>query len=215
MRATSMSRSKSKIRILSDIPLVPQVFFAACNEPMPIDPPNTSYLTTMPEAHAGLTEWASEEQPSRSRWKPLVGTPSKPPVPQNILVPDPSPSRDVDSDESPNTLATSTPGSFIHRRRQGEYVPRPPVWKIYDLQADFSASPNGLEDTDTETCDSEEDVFTSFRRRYTSDRRLGGLPVAEQVNKMANIFSKAPELVEMRQPTGTILAHGMLDKPCL
>ena len=65
------------------------------------------------------------------RWKPLVGTPSKPAIPSNILVPDPSPARSEVSDtDSPTLLPPSPVCSFIHQRRQGQYVPRPPVWKI-------------------------------------------------------------------------------------
>ena len=68
---------------------------------------------------------------SDERWKPLVGTPSKPAIPSNILVPDPSPARSEVSDtDSPTLLPPSPACSFIHQRRQGQYVPRPPVWKI-------------------------------------------------------------------------------------
>ena len=69
------------------------------------------------------------------RWKPLIGTPSKPPIPSDILVPDPSPARSLISDaESPTLLPPSPGGSFVHRRRQGQYVPRPPIWKIHDYE---------------------------------------------------------------------------------
>ena len=207
-----MTRGKGKIanRASSEISFVPDVFCTSHNRPMPIGPPDTSYLTAMPEALATLTTDTSEEQQNDSRWKTLIGTPSKPPLPRNLLVPDPSPARDAGDDESPYTLASSTPGSFIHRRRQGEYVPRPPVWKIYDLQTGTSPAGNGAEDTDTEACESEEDVFTDSQCRYVPDKELAWMPIGEQIRKMAEIFSERPDMVSEMKAADLVAAHGTL-----
>ncbi len=212
-----MAKRNTRIRTSSEIPFVPEVFRASYDEPMPIDPPNTSYLTAMPEIRPRLTDVASKEEQHESRWKPLMGTPSKPPVPPNILVPDPSPIRHVADDESPRKLTPSSPDSFIHRRRQGEYVPRPPVWKIYDLPIDSHSSPNGLEDTDTDTgtCESDEDVFTDLKNRNVSSMRPAETTVSEQIRKMADIFSQTPDLVNMAEHADQIVAQSTPDDACL
>lgn len=211
-----MAKCRRETRTSSEIPFVPEVFCASYNEPMPIDPPNTSYLTAMPEAHAKPSTSASEEeQQNGSRWKPLIGTPSKPPVPTNILVPDPSPAQDVANGESPDTVAPSTPGSFIHRRRQGEYVPRPPVWKIYNLQTDASSSPIGMEDTDTESFDSDEEVFTDSNTHYISNLGPAAIPIAEQIRKMAEIFSETPGIVNIVEHKDLTVDNGTLNNACL
>ena len=92
--------------------------------------------------------------------------------------------------------ASSTPGSFIHRRRQGEYVPRPPVWRIYNTQKDYSTLAKELEDTDTDTESgiSDSDVFTDRKSRYVSDQGFAGSHIAEQVKKMAIIFRDKAEI---------------------
>ncbi len=210
-----MAKRSTRIRTSSGIPFVPEVFYASHSEPMPIEPPNTSYLTAMPEVQTRLTDASDEEKQSESRWKPLIGTPSKPPIPQNIFVPDPSPSRDFADDESPRLLTPSIPGSFIHRRRQGEYISRPPVWKIYNLPTSFASLPNELEDTDTVTCGPDEDVFTDFRSCNVSYTSLVGMSAAEQVRKMAKIFSDIPQLVNTTESTDQMVAHSTLDDPCL
>lgn len=208
-----MSKRKTRITSSSEIPFVPEVFGASYDEPMPIEPPNTSYLTAMPEIRTSLTDVASKEEQLDARWKPLMGTPSKPPVPPNILVPDPSPIRDVADKGSPEKLATSSPNSFIHRRRQGEYVPRPPVWKIYELPIDSRSSPNGLEDadTDTGTCESDGDVFTDSKGRNVFSLRPAGTSVGEQIRKMADIFSQTPDVVNMAEHADQFVAQSTPD----
>ena len=210
-----MAKWRRETRTSSEIPFVPEIFCASYNEPMPIDPPNTSYLTAMPEAHPKLCTSTSEDQRKDSRWKPLVGTPSKPPVPTNILVPDPSPAQDVANGESPDTAAPSTPGSFIHRRRQGEYVPRPPVWKICNLQTDVSSSPIGMEDIDIDTCGSDEEVFTDSKTHYISNLGPAAIPIAEQIKKMAEIFSEIPGIVNVVEYRDLTVDNGTLNNACL
>lgn len=109
------------------------------------------------------------------RWKPLTGTPSKPPLPPNLLVPDPTPARSTNSDTDSFTMLPPSPqGSFIHRRRQGQYVPRPPVWDISKF--------------DQETKDS---GFGGL------EAGLPGMSVDDQVRKMADVFYDRPLVVNM------------------
>ena len=192
----SMAINSTGYRTSSEIPFVPEVFRTSGSEPMPIDPPNTSYLTAMPEIIIKATAGPGQGEHVESRWKPLIGTPSKPPIPRNILVPDPSPTKSVLHDDSPVISTSPTPGSFIHRRRQGEYVPRPPVWKIYDLQTDFPLATNGSVDTNKTGSDSGSDIFTDRKSHCVSDKGFAVLPVAEQVEKMATIFSEIPDIFD-------------------
>lgn len=96
-------------------------------EPVPAQSPETA------------DEEISALDASSTRWKPLVGTPSKSPIPHDILVPDPSPPQVLADSESP-VPSPSTPTSFVHKRRQGEYVPRPPVWTIRNPDGGLSDS---------------------------------------------------------------------------
>jgi len=134
------------------------------------------------------------------RWKPLTGTPSKPPLPLNLLVPDPSPARSTASDaESLTMLPPSPQGSFIHRRRQGQYIPRPPVWNIPKL--------------DQETKDSEFGGLEAELPGNTApagwfDIQLPGMSVNDQVRRMADVFYDRPLVVNMmtaQEPQGDSL----------
>ena len=203
-------KSNSSFRTSSEISLVPDVFCVSYSESMPVNSPDSLCSTEMPKPFAIFATDPNEEQQDDSRWKPLIGTPSKPPLPKNILVPDRSPARDVADDESPYTLASSTPGSFIHRRRQGEYVPRPPVWKIYDPQEKYSSAGNEFEDTGTETCESDEDVFTNSQCHNVPDMKLVGTHFAKQVKEMADEYSETPDIVEEMEAAGLTVAHGTL-----
>ena len=65
------------------------------------------------------------------RWNRLEITPSKTPLKDQYLVPDPSPilnSSDTDSMET----AEEHISPFVRQKRRGEHVTRPPVWKLYD-----------------------------------------------------------------------------------
>lgn len=99
---------------------------------MPYDPPNTPDFMTMPEF---VPLPPSPPGAPVSKWRLLVGTPSKPPIPDNIYVPEPSSSSTL-PDESVSTalLASSSESSLVVKRRQGEYVKRPPVWKVYRMK---------------------------------------------------------------------------------
>lgn len=131
------------------------------------------------------------------RWKPLTGNPSKPPLPPNLLVPDPSPARSTNSDaESLTMLPPSPQGSFIHRRRQGQYVPRPPVWN----DSKFDQETKGYD-------------FGGFEAQLPGnatpagwfDSQLPGMSVNDQVQRMADVFYDRPLVVNMmtgQEPEG-------------
>ena len=119
------------------------------------------------------------------RWKPLVGTPSKRPIPPNILVPDPSPAPSVTSDsDSPALLPPTPERSFIHLRRQGQYVPRPPVMHIQGIFEELR------EHMPTKALDSENSDDLGW---------LDQLPVGEQdtMQLMADVFNEKPLTVNM------------------
>ena len=123
------------------------------------------------------------------RWKPIVETPSKPPIPSNILVPDPSPARSTTSDGDSQTLLPPSPqGSFIHRRRQGQYVPRPPVWNIEDFGQAFNDSDSSYNNYPTS------ELPSNSNHSHT---RLSGLTTDDQVRQMANVFNNQPLVVNM------------------
>ncbi|KAL8826755.1 MAG: hypothetical protein Q9191_003607 [Dirinaria sp. TL-2023a] len=123
------------------------------------------------------------------RWKPLVETPSKPPIPPSILVPDPSPARSSVSDEESLTILPPSPeGSFIHRRRHAQYVPRPLVWKIEHFGQEFK---------DLDTSYDNYPVNTELGNSNLSGLRLPGISRDDQIRQMANAFNEQPLVVNM------------------
>ncbi len=118
---------------------IPSNSFPTSNEePTPVQP---TCPRPTPELHEPSVGPTSAYDAAGKKWKPLIGTPSKLPVPGNILVPDPSPAQALSDSES-STTGPSTPGSFVHRRRQGEHVPRPPVWSIDNTDGTISIFPD-------------------------------------------------------------------------
>lgn len=111
----------------------------------------------MPELPQPFHEETSALNTPSQRWKPLVGTPSKSPIPQDILVPDPSPRQLLPDPESP-VPDPSSPTSFVHKRRQGEYVPRPPVWTVHNPDGGHSAPAHQLDREDNLSISSSESV---------------------------------------------------------
>ena len=77
-----------------------------------------------------MTAQPMVEDTEKSKWKPLVGTPSKGPIPEDILVPDPSTPRTVSDTESLLQSNSSTPTPSIHVRRRGEHISRPPAFPL-------------------------------------------------------------------------------------
>lgn len=205
----------------SELSVVRDVCEASIHEPLTIDPPETAYLTAMPESRQPLTELPSTENLSESKWKPLIGTPSKPPIPDNILVPDPSPTRTLSDTASTIMPDPSTPGSFVHQRRQGEYVPRPPVWTIHNLDGSISTSINppgcmNLADDDGEEAHpvqlkrapmlKHENRNLSAHNLKFSDLKLQGVCLDQKVMKMGEVFMDRPLIVNMMQvPDSQIL----------
>lgn len=98
--------------------------------PRKIDSADTSSSISPATAQASVPVDPMVEDTEKSKWKPLVGTPSKDPIPENILVPDPSTPRTVSDTDSMGGLTSSTPTSFIHNRRRGEYKSRPPTFPL-------------------------------------------------------------------------------------
>lgn len=117
----------------------------------------------MPELPQPFDEETSALDTPSQRWKPLVGTPSKSPIPQDILVPDPSPRQLLPDPESP-VPDPSSPTSFVHKRRQGEYVPRPPVWTVHNPDGGHSAPVHQLDRDDNLSISSSESVAFELKR---------------------------------------------------
>lgn len=190
---------------------------SSINEEVPIDPPETSSLTAMPDVRQPLTELPTAENNSESKWKPLIGTPSKSPIPENIFVPDPSPARTISDTASTIMPALSTPDSFVHRRRQGEYVPRPPIWTVYNMDGTTSTSVNPPDLMNLANNNSEETLSSQFKcapmlkhenRRLSkynlsfSDIKLQGVGLDQKVMKMGEVFVDRPLVVNMMHLTG-------------
>lgn len=98
--------------------------------PRSINPPDTSSSTSTATGLATVPVQPMIEDTNKSKWKPLVGTPSKEPIPENILVPDPSTPQTVSDTDSLAALTPSTPTSFILNRRRGEHTSRPPAYPL-------------------------------------------------------------------------------------
>ena len=141
----------------------------------------------------------------KQRWKPLIGTPTKPPVPPNILVPDPSPAQSATSDADSVTILPPSPqGSFIHRRRQGQYVPRPPVRELF-------GSAQEIKDYDF-GCSKADPIRDQARvSARWSGFQLPWISVDDQVRKMADVFYDQPFVVNMM--TGQETHHERSDGP--
>lgn len=115
----------------------------------------------MPALPQPFDEETSALDAPSNRWKPLVGTPSKSPIPNDILVPDPSPPQfDPDSP----VPGRSTPTSFVHKRRQGEYVPRPPVWTVRNPDGGLSDPAHEPDLVDNMSVSSSESVALDLKR---------------------------------------------------
>ena len=130
------------------------------------------------------------------RWKPLVGTPSKSPI-VNIVVPDLSPGRSPTSEgetdaDSPTLLPPSPVASWIHQRRQGQYVSRPPVWKIYKPDQVYDAFQDA------------EDFGSVLQEKSLQ------LPGIDPVQVMADVFNERPLIVNMMTSTAPTSEHKKL-----
>ena len=117
------SARNSSVRNSSiELPFRPKIFVED-DRPMPIKPLDTSALTAMPEYVPPVVQPSDSDKQWRVhvRWKGLMETPSKR---CNYLLP-PVPSPAMSFSDMETMYPPSPAGSFIHRRRQGEYAKRP------------------------------------------------------------------------------------------
>ncbi|KAI4192318.1 MAG: hypothetical protein LQ346_004363 [Caloplaca aetnensis] len=97
------------------LPFNPRVFDFASNLPTPLNSPSTDYLLSMPQGQIKHTG------PS---WGVLQDSPGHPPLPPDIMVPDPPTPRSNRSGNDTPTPPMEKPGSS-EGRRHNEYVSRP------------------------------------------------------------------------------------------
>lgn len=168
----------------TEIPFEPMVF-PTTPKPIPVGPPDTASLTAMPEAKLPTTTPTDNDWRENTRWIPLVGTPSRTPIPSGTLVPDPSPARSCSDTASDVLIPPSPAGSFVHRRRRGEYAQRPPVWSIQAL----------VEDTKGwhEMGKRDYDYSLPWSGRTVSSQ----VSYANQLEKMACVMTEEPLIVRM------------------
>lgn len=194
-------------------------------------PPPASCLTAMPELNTPLPP-SSAGLDTGPKWKPLVGTPSKLPVPENIFVPDPSsPAKSISDDgvASSNMLPPSPPDSVVNLRRSGEYVQRPPVWRVFKMEDGTPpCSRDGGDDSQADPdCEIKDLEFSLNHGRADLGEgkpdfgnldwtRLGfpGQSVENQLNKMADVFMDRPVMVNMmHQPDLPLLPPKFFVQP--
>jgi len=168
----------------AEMPFEPMVFPANA-QPIPIGPPDTASLTAMPEAYLPTVIPTDSDWRDHPRWKPLIGTPSRTPIPSGTLVPDPSPARSCSDAASDVLIPPSPAGSFVHRRRRGEYAQRPPVWSIQAL----------VEDTKGwhEMGKSSYNYESPWSGRVVSNK----VSYDNQLEKMATVMTREPLIVRM------------------
>lgn len=213
-----MAKRYGKAKKLSDsceIPFSPDVFQVTCSEPMPIDPPDTSSLTAMPELFPPTVIAKDIDWRQHPKWKPLISTPSRStPIPKDTLVPDLSPACTFSDGENSVLMDPSPAGSYIHRRRQGEYVKRPPVWSLKRLGGENSSHLLDPLDAGLDTSADGEDIpfplqvstkLPVGRRQISkgsltvSDFKLPGYSCEDQLNQMATAFTTDPYIVNVAQ----------------
>ncbi|KAI4127608.1 MAG: hypothetical protein LQ347_004533 [Umbilicaria vellea] len=202
-----------KLSDSSEIPFKPNVFQVTSSEPMPIDPPDTSSLTAMPELFPPTVIAKEMDWRQHPKWKPLISTPSRStPIPKGTLVPDPSPARTFSDGENSVLMDPSPAGSYIHRRRQGEYVKRPPIWSLVGLGGEKYSHLLDSKDPRLDTSSHGEDipfplqVSTNLpvgRRQISkgsltvSDLKTPSFYCEDQLNQMATAFTMDPFIVNV------------------
>ena len=96
-----------------------RVFRLSDDSPAPLNDPDTSYLSSIPELSSAHPAVRADS------WQQLQSTPSRSPIAPGISVPrTPTPRSSRLHNDTPTPAAT-TPGSWRERRRQGEMVARP------------------------------------------------------------------------------------------
>lgn len=182
-----MPKARGTIRKPSgstEIPFAPLIFSATAL-PIPLEPPDTASLTAMPELVLPTVIPTNNDWREHPRWKPLIGTPSRTPVPAGTLVPDPSPAKSWSDGESDALVPPSPAGSFVHRRRRGEYAQRAPVWSIRALVEDTKGwhEMGGID----------RDYSPPWSPVAASDH----ISYANQLDMMANVMTQQPLIVGM------------------
>lgn len=217
-----MAKRCGKASSLSDsteIPFTPDVFQFTSSKPMPIKPPDTSSLTAMPELFHPTVIADDIDWRQHPKWKPLVSTPSRStPIPKGTLVPDPSPAHTFSDTEISTLMDPSPAGSYIHRRRQGEYVKRPPVWSLNGLGGENSYHLLESNDLGFDTSARGEDIpfplkistnlpvglrQVSKGSLAVSDIKLPSYSCEDQINQMATAFTMDPFIVNAAQDMTT------------
>lgn len=123
--------------IPTDFPFSSSKFDLSSNSPTPLNSPSTDYLVSIP--HVQTPQAGS----TREGWHQLPGSPSNPPRPSHIYVPDtPAPRAHQLVNDTP-TPAMASAGSWRDRRRAGEHVGRsaPPKIRVNIPDSDMSTSP--------------------------------------------------------------------------
>lgn len=200
-----MAKGKENINDFSETSCVPKLVRTLNEQPTPPSAPETFYLTSTPENLKLPSTPTNLKQSDPSRWKLLVGTPSRSPIPENILVPDPSPPRSISSANSPVTLDCSAQSSFINQRRQGEHVHRPPVWRVYDTEGNHFSSPSRLDTSGTSLSRPLRQATLSGienqKPDHSSFKLLSGkgskTKFEDQLSEITGIFTERPLLVNM------------------
>lgn len=162
------------------------------HEPGSAQSPSPKNMSELPQPFD--EETSALDTPSQ-RWKPLVGTPSKSPIPHDILVPDPSPRQLFADPESP-VPDPSSPTSFVHKRRQGEYVPRPPVWTVHNPDGALSAPAHQLDREDNLSISSSESVAFELKR------------ASHPKHENCRISTKSPNYTHAKIPSICDNGHG-------
>ncbi|KAI9877501.1 MAG: hypothetical protein M1830_003762, partial [Pleopsidium flavum] len=184
-----------KVSGSTEIPFVPLIFSATAM-PIPLEPPDTASLTAMPELVLPTVIPTNNDWREHPRWKPLIGTPSRTPVPPDTLVPDPSPVKSWSDGESDALVPPSPAGSFVHRRRRGEYAKRAPVWSIRALVED------------TEGWHEMDGIDGNYSHHWSPVAASDHISYANQLERMADVMSQQPLIVGMAIETSP-------DKPML
>lgn len=202
-----------KLSDSSEIPFKPDVFQVTSSEPMPIEPPDTSSPTAMPELFPPTVVAKDVDWRQHPKWKPLISTPSRStPIPKGTLVPDPSPARTFSDGENSVLMDPSPAGSYIHRRRQGEYVKRPPVWSLNVLGGEKSSHLLDPKNPGLDMSSHGEDIpfplqvstnlpvgrrQVSKGSRTVSDFKTPSSYCEDQLNQMATAFTMDPFIVNV------------------
>ncbi len=174
--------SNRKSSASTELPFAPLAFSTAAKS-IPIGEPDTASLTAMPELTAPIVIPTNNDWRQNPRWKPLIGTPSKDPIPAGTLVPDPSPAKTWSDTASDVLVPPSPAGSFVHRRRRGEYAERPPVWSIQALVED------------TKGWHEMGDINRAFFHPWTGKLSGETVSYANQLEKMAGVMTQEPLIV--------------------